>query len=340
MRARVAAGLLAVALAPAAAIVVLALANPSPGEAPGWERAADLSDPRGEVASAARELPGRGGGELYVAGGFEGLASTSDRVSVYRAPADRWEELPALPAARHHAAAALLGGDLYVSGGASGATSRSPEDAVWVLREGSSAWEEAEPMPEGRYAHRMVAVEGRLIAVGGEGRTSRALLFSERGGWTAGAPMPAPRHHLAAVARDGEVWAIGGRDSDDEPLTAVDVYDPDADEWRPGPELPAPVSAAAEGAIDGDIHLVGGERPALLDGGVIERHLVLPDRAPGWQELHAPPLAVHGAAAGVIGGRLLVAGGASRQGLLSTISWSDYAAWFDPALSATGRRGG
>jgi hypothetical protein len=90
------------------------------------------------------------------------------------------------------------------------------------------------------------------------------------------------------------------------------------------------VSAAVECVIGGDIHLVGGEDPALLGGGVIDRHLVLRRGARAWEELDAPPLAVHGAAGGAIGGELVVAGGAARQGALSPLAWTNYAARFDP----------
>jgi N-acetylneuraminic acid mutarotase len=317
---------------PAILVAALVLTNPRPGEAPGWDEIASMPAPAGEVASATRSGPRPGAGELYAAGGFARLLSTSDRVSVYRSAEDRWEQLPSLPEGRHHAAAALLGGDLFVSGGAAATTSRSPEDSHWVLRDGDRSWEELAPIPEGRFGHRMVALGGRLYVVGGDGPTSRVMRYSEGDGWAVGTALPVARDHLAAVVRGGEIWAIGGR-GDDGPVRDVDIYDPTIDEWRAGPDLPVPVSAAVEGVIGGDIHLVGGEDPAVFGGGVIDRHLVLRRGADAWEELEPPPLAVHGAAGGVVGGQLLVAGGAARQGPLSPLAWTDYAARLDPALS-------
>jgi hypothetical protein len=323
---------------PAILIAVLLLTNPSPSPAPGWAELAPMPAPGGELAAATRSLPEHGAGELYVAGGFARIASTADRVSVYRTAADRWEELAPLPEGRHHAGAAILGADLLVSGGAGATTSRTPEDSHWILREGASAWEELEPMPEGRFGHRAVSLDDRVFVVGGAGPSSRVLAFSEEEGWVMGAALPVPRDHIAAVVRGGEIWAIGGRDGDGGPVTDVHVYDPASDEWRDGPELPVPMSAAVEGVIGGDIHLVGGEDPALLGGGVIDRHLVLRREARSWEELDPPPLAVHGAAGGTIDGALLVAGGAARQGALSPLAWTDYTARFAPAtLSWAGR---
>lgn len=318
---------------PVILVSVLLLTNPGPSPAPGWVEVASMPARGGEVAAATRSLPERGAGELYVAGGFAPMASTTDRVSVYRSDLDRWEELPRLPEGRHHAGAAVLDGDLHVTGGAGATTSRSPHDSHWVLREGGGSWEELDPMPEGRFAHRMVRFDGRLFAVGGAGPSPRVLVFSERGGWTMGAALPLARDHLAAVVRDGEIWAIGGRDGDGGPLSDVHVYDPASDEWREGPTLPEPVSAAVEGVVEGDIHLVGGEDPSVLGGGVIDRHLVLRRGAASWEEIAPPPLAVHGAAGGAIGGRLLVAGGSARQGALSPLAWTDYAAAFQPAAA-------
>jgi N-acetylneuraminic acid mutarotase len=317
---------------PAILIAVLLLTNPSPSAVPGWVALTPMPAAGGEVASATRSLPADGSGELYVAGGFARIASTSDRVSVYRTAADRWEELPRLPSGRHHAGAAILGGDLVVTGGAGATTSRTPEDSYWVLREGAPSWEELEPMPEGRFGHRAVSLDGRVFVVGGAGPSSRVLVFSEEEGWTMGAALPVPRDHIAVVVRGGEIWAIGGR-GDDGPVTDVHVYDPASDEWRDGPELPVPVSAAVEGVIGGDIHLVGGEDPAVFGGGVIDRHLVLHRGARAWRELESPPLAVHGAAGGTIDGELLVAGGAARQGALSPLAWTDYTARFSPGDS-------
>lgn len=316
----------AVLVLPLAAVCVLALTNPSPRTVDRWGTVAPLPHARGEVASAARELPS-GGGELFVAGGLAPIAASSDRVSVYRTETERWEELPRLPAGRHHAGAAIIGADLFVTGGAESATGRSPTDSQWVLRGGASSWQELEPMPEGRWGHRMVAIGKRLFVVGGGGPTSRMLIHSEGDGWSAGAEMPVPRDHLAVVVRGGEIWAIGGRDGDGL-LADVHIYSPERDSWREGPALPEPISAAAEGVLGGDIHLVGGEDPALLGGGVIDRHLRLRRGAEEWEALPGPPLPVHGAAGGVIGGELLVAGGAARQGPLSAISWTDYAARF------------
>jgi hypothetical protein len=293
----------------------------------GWSRLADLPVGRGEVASAVA------GDRLFVIGGLQGgLAGTSDRVDVYDASEDAWTEGPPLPEPRHHAAAAAIGDTIYVTGGSKKATDWTPTPDVWAWRADTFEWHELDPMPQGRMAHQLLEVGGRLYAIGGRGGAD-VLIYDPAEGWSRGAPMPVPRDHLAAVVeRAGvaevglRIYAIGGRNA--EVLSRVDVYDVGRDAWTEGPELPVPMSAMAAGVAGGRIHVVGGEDPATFGGGVIDRHLVLNDD--GWTEVHAPVVAAHGTASGVIEDGLVISGGALRQGALSVLAWTAVTQRFEP----------
>lgn len=313
-----------------ALVLGLLVTNPQPEPAEGWTLLAELPFDRGEVGSTAATIGPGDGPQLVITGGIEGIGSTSDRVSVYDPFADRWEEGPRLPAPRHHNDAAAIDGDLYVSGGAASTSDWTPMSEVWRLATGAQVWDALEPMPEGRYGHRMVALGGRLYVVGGAGDSDDVLVWEPDRGWSRAATMPGHRHHLAVVAVDDEIWAIGGRDHDEAVLRDVDVYDPETDTWRDGPDLPFPVSAAAAGVIDGTIHIVGGEDPAVLRGGIVDRHLVLHPGEDRWSEAVPAPLSVHGAGSAVLDRRLFVAGGAGRQGTLSVLSWTGTTAAYDP----------
>jgi N-acetylneuraminic acid mutarotase len=317
-------------LAGAAAVGALAVTTPTPEPTPGWQRQPALPDARGEVASTVVD---RGDGErLVVAGGLEGLtAGTSRAVHELDPAAGTWRRLPDLPAPRHHPAAAAVDGDVYVSGGAPSVTDWTPQRTVWVLRQHAEDWEVVAELPEGRDSHRMRALDGRLHVVGGHGPTADTLIYDpEDDRWARAAPLPSPRHHLAVAVHDGELWAIGGRDHDEAVLDAVHVWNPDTDAWRAGPRLPRPVSAAVEGVLEGRIHLVGGEDPAVPGGGIIDDHLVLDSAAGSWGPAPPAPLGVHGAGGGVLDGRLVVAGGASRQGALSPFAWTGFTTAYEP----------
>jgi N-acetylneuraminic acid mutarotase len=314
--------------------VVLSLTNPSPRAASAWSTAASLPDARGEGSGAVVET-GQGP-RLAVVGGLSGLGRTNDEVTLYDPDDDAWTTLTPLPDPRHHTAATAIGGVLYVSGGSPSTTDLTTATAdLWALDvEAGGDWEELAPLPQPRWGHRMVALDGLLYAVGGQPGPEVQIYDPEEGSWSLGAPLPEGRDHLGVVVLDGEIWVLGGRDQLDDLTARVDVYDPGADEWRDGPALPAPVSAAAVGVVEGRIHVVDGEDPATFGGGVLDAHWVLEPGDDEWSQGPASRLPVHGAADGVIDGRLYVAGGASRQGALSAVSWTDEVQVLEPGADA------
>lgn len=305
---------IAVLLLFAATIGVLRLTNPKMRDVARWDRRAEMPHARGEVASAGL------GTKLVVAGGLHGIGRTADRVDVYDISRNEWTRGRSLPAPRHHSAASAAGEHVYLSGGAPGARDWTPTNNLWRARPGDP-WKAMRPMPAGRHGHAMVTIGERLYVVGGAGYTLDTLIYDiEDDRWTKGAPIPLPRHHLRAVAWNGKVWAIGGRRGS--PVTNVDVYDPETDTWAPGPSLPSPMSAMSVGVLRDVLHVVGGEDPRVLDGGVLDRHYSLAEGAKEWKKAHRAMLPVHGAGFAVYKDVLIVTGGASRQGLLSTISWT------------------
>lgn len=298
----------------AIALITLRVTNPGPRKAARWVSVADMPHGRGELAAALV------GSRMVVAGGLYGIGRTSDEVHVYDINRNEWTRTRPLPAPRHHAAAASVGEYVFLAGGAPGATDRTPTTTLWRAQPGLP-WRARAPMPEGRQGHAMVALGDRLYVVGGVGRTDDTLVYDAKSdSWSTAAPIPTGRDHLRAVVWNNEIWALGGREG--KTLPTVDIYDPRRDRWRTGPALPQPMSAMAVGVLDDDLHVVGGEDPRFVLGRVIDEHFVLGEGAKRWRKAAKPILPVHGAAFVVHRDRLLVAGGAGREGLLSTISWT------------------
>ena len=302
----------------------------------GWVRMQDLPRPRGE-SGATFALPGPPGTadicpegpcqpQFFVIGGLSGpFAKTVADVDILDAGSGRWRQGPPLPEARHHPAAASIGGAVYVTGGAKKARNWSPEAQMWVLRPGSETWDPLPDMPEGRMGHAMLAIEGKLYVIGGRGATPKVLIYDLEEGWSDGAAMPGPRDHLAAVqvgpTTNAKIYAIGGRD--DRIRARVDIYDVTADTWTTGPPLPEPTSGmAAEILQDGRIHVIGGEDPGTIGGGVIDAHFMLDPETGTWSSGPKARLAVHGAASDQVAGIFLTAGGARRHGAWSILAWT------------------
>ena len=190
-------------------------------------------DDRG--ADAVRAFRGgcrRGGGKIYVVGGFRG----ERELEIFDTASGRWSRGAIIPRAVHHAAAVGWQGKLYVLGGY--VDGWTPTDAVHEYDPAADRWRALAPMPTPRGALAVAVLDGRIHAVSGAGEGRRNLAAHEAydpvaNRWTALAPVPTPRDHLALAALDGRLFAIGGRvdGSYARNLAANEAYDPATNRW-------------------------------------------------------------------------------------------------------------
>ena len=282
----------------------------SPGK---WVPLAPMPTARQEVAVA--QLNGR----VFVIGGFGPDSEVVATVEVYDPATDRWETRAPLPAATHHAAAAVVGGRLYVAGGyGGGRVSWTPLRTVYEYDEARSSWSTRAPLRQGRGGLAVVALGGRLHAVGGSGDSaSAAHEIYERtpDRWTDAPPMPTARDHLAAVAFQGKLWAIGGRTSFvGTQFAAVEIYDPAAKSWTTGTPLPTARGGLAAAALGDRVYVFGGEAPLRIFS-ANEMWEVAGNRWIGKDPMRTPR---HGIGAAAVGNRIYVPGGGTQPGYAST----------------------
>lgn len=123
-------------------------------------------------------------------------------------------------------------------------------------------WYEGEPMPTARAGLAVVALRGRIYAIGGfDGVNWLGTVEAydpAADTWETRSPMPTPRDAMAAVAFGGHIHVLGGN-TPNGPTAAHEIYDPAADAWTTGPALPAPARFYARAAATlGRIWVVGG----------------------------------------------------------------------------------
>jgi N-acetylneuraminic acid mutarotase len=146
------------------------------------------------------------------------------------------------------------------------------------------------------------------------------------GPWSTLAPLLQPRSEFALAELGGRVYLIGGYPPGRIPSNVIQVYDPATNSWALGPPAPAAVHHSTAMAVDGRLFLIGGE---LLGAGTGQApqyignvyELDLPSGA--WQPRAPMPTARSGGGAGVIDGKIYVAGGRPPRG-------NDFAV-YDPA---------
>ena len=116
---------------------------------------------------------------------------------VYDVASDTWSDIPNMKTARHHSAGAASQGKIFVSGGMTGRWGEMRTQAeqflstVEVYDIASGTWSETWPMQFSRAMHSMVAIDNRLVAMGGQG----ALV---RGGAAAQSNTTSPPRNAAA----------------------------------------------------------------------------------------------------------------------------------------------
>jgi hypothetical protein len=279
-----------------------------------------LPEARQETAAAADEQG------LWVIGGYDARSQSSPDVWRFDGA---WHREQPLPLGLNHPSAAVLQGAVYVAGGyGAGGPSRrvfrlvgAPPDTRPAVPSGTTPpgnppgtqppVQEVAPLRHARGALALVAVAGRLYAIGGTDQGGEVAPAEEydtsTGRWRDLPELPRPRDHLSGFAFEGMACVAGGRSPN---VRFVSCWDRGRGRWRELAPLPGPTSGAGGGLL-GDVPVVaGGEDPGT--GQLVTQLAVL--RAGAWQagQMLAPR---HGIQLASYRGRLWACGGGDRAGL-------------------------
>jgi hypothetical protein len=272
---------------------------------PAWRALAAVPTQRTEVAAAAV------GRRIWVLGGYAPDGATLATVEVYDTSADTWARGPDLPTAVNHAMAATLGGVLYVAGGNDGS-----RPSTQLARLDGDRWRTLAPLPQGRSAGGLVALEGRLYLVGGVvegGLAADTQVYDPAADrWTSAPGLPTRREHLGAAASAGKVYVVGGRVGGvGNNLGAAEAFDPGSGRWTAVADLPTPRGGlAATATTGGQVVAVGGEAATTFP----EAEAF--DPASGrWRSLPPLPTPRHGLGVVAVGDVVYVLAGGPQPGL-------------------------
>lgn len=267
-------------------------------------------------------------GRIYSVAGFVGqVTEASSLVQVYDVAADRWSQGPALPERLQHPAAAALGGKLYVVGGFYGGfAQREPAQSLWAFDPATEQWERRASLPTARGAPSAVALSGRLYVLGGERRVPDggpadyesvadvATYDPATDRWETLPPLRQARNHLGADVIDGRIYAVGGRDAATLLLTTLEVYDPATRVWQERAPMPTGRSGHGAAAFGGRLYVFGGEGNTANPRGVFGEVEAYDPATDTWALLDTMPTPRHAFSAVVVGDRIYLPGGSTRQG--------------------------
>jgi N-acetylneuraminic acid mutarotase len=161
-----------------------------------------------------------------------------------------------------------------------------------------------------------------LLLARGDGEHGAAAAATER--WRALARSTVARTEVAAARIGDHAYVVGGFVPPGGATTdVVERYDLRRDRWTRVQPIPQAVNHAAAAAYRGDLYVVGGYASAHGLAGETDALWRYDPAADRWTKLRSAPTARGALAAGVVGDRLYVAGGARGGTALATLEIYD-----------------
>lgn len=170
-----------------------------------------------------------------------------------------------------------------------------------------AGWTRMADLPAGVAKFGLAASGDKLVVAGGYDTSNASFVYDiASNSWTTGPALVRGTDNVVAVAGGGKVYALGGEASN-----ALQIYDPVALRWSSGPALTIRRFAAAAGELNGRLHIVGGWNLNNGASASVDTHSAFELASQTWLNTAFAPLvpARNAAAAGVVDGRLCVAGG-------------------------------
>lgn len=230
-------------------------------------------------------------GKIYVMGGFvkppKGPSAwiPIDNAWEYDPENDSWKALAPLPTKRGSPVAAVVGGKIYVIGGASThpgskeiavhpARPHRSVDSNEVYDPATNTWETRQTMPTARNHAYVGVVNNKIYVIGGRvgaafiTRASNTGIVEEYDPATdqwgsLKASMLNPRSAGAWATYKGKIYVAGGEERSTGPwqrtFRAVEAYDPATNRWSMLPDMTYPRHGLAGDIVNGKFHLVSGD---------------------------------------------------------------------------------
>jgi hypothetical protein len=275
----------------------------------------------------------------YVIGGIGGVGANRTSLSSmerYDVSSGRWSAAASMSTRRSLFGTCVLAGELYVIGGAGGATANTYLSSVERYSPLSDTWSAVTSLPNSRVGHTAVTVGTAIYLLGGvrDGRTITTSVLkydSVQEVWSHVKPMPEPRMMAAACTVGNDIYVFGGAGLADLPETSVFKFDTESNEWSTLPPMPQLCYRHSATLLGGLIYIVGGGNGKMV--------FCFDPEARAWSTLAPTSITRADAASFVLGARLYVVGGRDHLSS-SSMEWYDVARniWTNTASMLEGRR--
>lgn len=218
-----------------------------------------------------------------------------------------WRRDADLPTAVTGAAAAELGGKIWVAGGVVGG---AVSNGVNVYDPATDTWSAGPELPAARAQAAMTSVGGDLYVIGGfsdvDASPADSIYVLPAGAttWEKRSSLLLNRAAGYAATFDDGVYVFGGA-GDSKLLGDTVVFDPGANSWSVKAAIPSPRQAFAGFVLSGLVYAVGGTTDS---GGVTNKVDVYDPKANSWSAGPEFPIPRDDFGAATLDGKAYVAG--------------------------------
>jgi hypothetical protein len=257
-------------------------------------------------------------GEIYVIGGYTPMITAS--VLAYDPATMMFRSARDFPTPFNHPNVGVVGDELIVAGYyVNGMT--TPTGEVWAYDPDADEWSERTPMPPGtdRGAACTAVLDSKIYVFGGA-REGASVAFASAydvamDTWEDLPDMPVRREHCAAGAIGGKLYIVGGRADGIEGLDTTSFeFDPASPGYVPIAPIPTPRGGVAAAVLGDQLFVFGGEGSEDAPNGVFPDVEAYDPATDSWEVYPAMDVPRHGFGAAVVGDRIYLMGGATRQG--------------------------
>ncbi|NMO50103.1 hypothetical protein HH310_02700 [Actinoplanes sp. TBRC 11911] len=262
--------------------------------------------------------------------------TTSNATRATTVAGDAWQTAADFPIPIADSAVDSNAGKIYSSfGDTTEAFGNLFEDstALYAYDPAAGAWTPLASSPDMRQDPVHGFIDGKLYVYGGGAVASDSsvdVYDPATDTWSKG-PSAAPRVFFASgsAVLDGKLYSVGGCVQFDCGTTAVTAYDPATDTWSTPAAYPVPVSWASCAGIQGKLYCAGGVTSTnVAESQALNSAYVYDPAGNKWSALPDMPIALWGSAYSAANGQLVVAAGATQDGVTN----QSFA--FDPAANA------
>ncbi|MEW6770000.1 MAG: hypothetical protein AB1330_01220 [Bacillota bacterium] len=272
------------------------------GPVPGITAGTDLSNARLQVRQTFST------GDISVRPSLRELivwVDTGVNISVSQVDYGQWVTRASMPTARHHPAAGVINGVLYVVGGGTATSALSTNEAYDST---TDTWATKAAMPVASCYLAAGVINNILYAVGGYAGSSNLsnnqAYDPVTNTWSAKANMPTARQFLAAGVINNILYAVGGYDGTTH-FSTNEAYDLITNTWSIKTSMPTARTGLSSSVIGDILYAIGGHN-GVSQVSINESY----DPATNtWTTKASMPVASSSSTAGVIDGFLYVVGG-------------------------------